>query len=59
MGFPPGWTDIGGPLPREKRSTKTSRRARSADTPGVKGSRKKSVPIDTTEPRASKHSETL
>jgi hypothetical protein len=29
MGFPPGWTDIGGPLPREKRSAKTSQRARS------------------------------
>lgn len=29
MGFPVGWTDIGGPLPPEKRNTNGSRRARS------------------------------
>lgn len=30
MGFPPGWTDIGGPLPADKSRTKKKRRARSS-----------------------------
>lgn len=29
MGFPPGWTDIGGPLPAEPGNTRTNHRARS------------------------------
>lgn len=45
MGFPVGWTDIGGPLPREKRNTNTSRRARSRKpTTDQQGSRRTVTP---------------